>query len=650
MAVGKELSYKQFRNDTANRAIGYDGSGVATLISTFAVSTVGLVPAPAGGDTTKFLRGDGTWQSITGTGTVTSIDVSGGSTGLSFSGGPITSSGTITLAGTLAAVNGGTGINSYAIGDILYASSTTALSKLVAAASGNALLSGTTPSWGKIGLTTHVSGILPTANGGLGVALTDPGADRLLFWDESANAHAYLTLGTNLSITGTTLDAAGGGGGGTWGSITGTLSDQLDLDAALDAKQPLDATLTSLAAFATNGLMARTGVDTFAGRTITGTSNRIVVNAGDGVSGNPVINTGVNIVDMTVSNIYTSGANQIFSHSGTTAGIRIAEAGGSPPSVPGDGDLWHITNTDIYAQINGQAMALTRPVQSTQTGTTYTLTEADRNKIIYLTNSSPVTVTGANLTTGFLVTLVKVGTGNVIFSPDTGLTLESSDTTILMQYGSATFIKKSSTVWTGFGALGDVAGLTNTAGVDELAKSDGTNLEASGLFSTSDGNILLGATTDAGTQRAIDAQGSASNVQLLISAKGSAVLQLKGSSIAFVDTASNRLDIVPATSTLSSTKSGTDRSLRLVAPAGSVTANNGDHINLDAGDAYSLSGNGNGGNVIITCGLPTGSGTPGSIYIDTASGYLIIPTIPTSSAGLPSGAIWSNSNVLTRVP
>jgi hypothetical protein len=45
----------------------------------------------------------------TGTGTVTSVALSGGTTGLSTSGSPITTSGTITLAGTLVVGNGGTG-------------------------------------------------------------------------------------------------------------------------------------------------------------------------------------------------------------------------------------------------------------------------------------------------------------------------------------------------------------------------------------------------------------------------------------------------------------------------------------------------------------------------------------------------------------
>ncbi|CAB5228107.1 hypothetical protein UFOVP1531_1 [uncultured Caudovirales phage] len=50
---------------------------------------------------------------------------------------------------------------------------------------------------------------LSMTNGGLGVSLSDPNADRVLFWDDSAGSYAYLTLGTNLAITGTTIDATG---------------------------------------------------------------------------------------------------------------------------------------------------------------------------------------------------------------------------------------------------------------------------------------------------------------------------------------------------------------------------------------------------------------------------------------------------------
>jgi hypothetical protein len=144
----------------------------------------GLTTIPTNG---QLLIGNGTGYTLNTLGAGTGISVTNGSgtitignTGvLSFSAGttgltPSTAStGAVSLAGTLIAANGGTGFGSYAIGDLLYANTTTTLAKLPDVATGNALISGgvgVAPSYGKIGLTTHVSGILPVANGGTNVA------------------------------------------------------------------------------------------------------------------------------------------------------------------------------------------------------------------------------------------------------------------------------------------------------------------------------------------------------------------------------------------------------------------------------------------------------------------------------------------------
>jgi hypothetical protein len=62
-------------------------------------------------------------------------------------------------------------LTSFAQGDLLYATSSTTVGLLADVAVGNALISGgvgSDPSYGKIGLATHVSGTLPVANGGSG--------------------------------------------------------------------------------------------------------------------------------------------------------------------------------------------------------------------------------------------------------------------------------------------------------------------------------------------------------------------------------------------------------------------------------------------------------------------------------------------------
>jgi len=170
------------------------------------------------------------------TGTVTSVAASGGTTGLTFTGSPITGAGTLTLSGTLAAANGGTGQSVYVVGDILFASTTTALSKLADVAPGNALISGgvaAAPLYGKIGLTTHVSGTLPVANGGTGAtdagtALSNLGgalsgavgssgltmATARVLGRSTATTGAIeeISIGTGLSLSGGILSSTASGG------------------------------------------------------------------------------------------------------------------------------------------------------------------------------------------------------------------------------------------------------------------------------------------------------------------------------------------------------------------------------------------------------------------------------------------------------
>jgi hypothetical protein len=136
----------------------------------------------------------------------------------------ITTLGTVTTgtwgATAIAADKGGTGQITYTIGDILYASGAAALSKLAGVAVGNVLISGgvgAAPSWGKVALTSHVSGVLPVANGGTGAAtLTGyvKGAGTAAFTASATIPNTDITgLGTmstqnanNVAITGGTID------------------------------------------------------------------------------------------------------------------------------------------------------------------------------------------------------------------------------------------------------------------------------------------------------------------------------------------------------------------------------------------------------------------------------------------------------------
>ena len=135
--------------------------------------------------------------------------------------------------GVLSAVNGGTGKSSYFVGDIIFADTTTTIASLAAAPTGNALLSGgnaTAPAYGKVGLATHVSGVLPAANGGTGkstyavgdivyadttttiASLAATPTGNVLLSGGNATAPAYGKVGLTTHVSGV-LPAANGGTG-----------------------------------------------------------------------------------------------------------------------------------------------------------------------------------------------------------------------------------------------------------------------------------------------------------------------------------------------------------------------------------------------------------------------------------------------------
>ena len=113
---------------------------------------------------------------------------------------------------------------------------------------------------------------------------------------------------------------------------THVVADVTGLQAALDARQPIDSDLTALANNTANGLWARTGNGTGAARSIVAGAGISVTN-GDGVAGNPTVS-----LNFTLANIPQSGATtgQVLKWNGTAwapANDETATGGGGVSSV-----------------------------------------------------------------------------------------------------------------------------------------------------------------------------------------------------------------------------------------------------------------------------------------------------------------------------
>lgn len=168
-----------------------------------ALSVSGLLPT--GGTTGQVLAKasnanyDTEWIAVAGGGTVTSVALSGGTTGLTVTGSPITTSGTITLGGTLVVANGGTGVTS--LGTLTKADDTNVTLTLGGTPTGALINS--------VSITAGWSGQLAVTRGGTGLSTVTQGD---IIYASAANTLATLAKNTTatryLSNTGTSNNPA----------------------------------------------------------------------------------------------------------------------------------------------------------------------------------------------------------------------------------------------------------------------------------------------------------------------------------------------------------------------------------------------------------------------------------------------------------
>jgi len=260
-------------------ALGTPSSGTVTnLTGTAAINITGT--APAGTLTGTILNATVVTSSLTTVGTIGSGTWQGTAVGAAY---------------------GGTGQTTYAVGDIIYASAATTLSKLADVATGNALISGgvtTAPSWGKIGLTTHVSGTLPIANGGTnGTAVPTAGAVAY----GTGTAIGYTAAGT----TGQVLTSATAGIP-TWTTpTTGTVTSVGFTGGIITVATP-----TTTPAFTVAGTSG--GIPYFSSASTWATSaalaaSAIVIGGGAGVAPSTTT-TGTGVLTALGTNVGTAGA------------------------------------------------------------------------------------------------------------------------------------------------------------------------------------------------------------------------------------------------------------------------------------------------------------------------------------------------------
>ena len=180
---------------------------------------------------------------------------------------------TISLTGTVAPSNGGTGINSYANGDTIYASGAATFSKLPIGTTGQTMIvAGGFPAWGALNLAgAGVSGVLAEIHGG-----TNQGSYAIgdLLYSSATNTLAKLAGNTTtakqyLSQTGTGSASAAP----SWAAVAAADITGLAPSATIDTTNAANITTGALpSGRLVGGYTGVTAVGTLAGLDVSGTA------------------------------------------------------------------------------------------------------------------------------------------------------------------------------------------------------------------------------------------------------------------------------------------------------------------------------------------------------------------------------------------
>lgn len=202
------------------------------------------------------------------------------------------------------------------------------------------------------------AGAVTIARGGTGSSLVDPGAHRLLGWDDTDNQVRFFVIGSGLSYdAGTDTLSVTVGGLGDPGANGIVARTALNTTVARTLQQPaagftisnpngsggdptfaLANDLGALEGLSGTGFAVRAAADTWANRTITGTAGQVSVADGNGASNNPVISLPTTVFLGTPGGSPAAGALTGPDASGTNvagAPVELSGGKGTGNAVPG---------------------------------------------------------------------------------------------------------------------------------------------------------------------------------------------------------------------------------------------------------------------------------------------------------------------------